>query len=236
MIKQKLLFTISLTLAVLFLHGQEKLNQFDEKGKRHGKWTKNFEKSDQVRYEGQFAHGKEVGEFKYYQLVGKVSKLAATKVFSETTDEADVKFYSLKGMIISEGKMNGRLHIGTWRYYHKNSDQLMTIENFNDQGQLDGERKVYYENGQVAEELTYVDGMKHGKALYYAMNGVVIKEYMYINDQLDGPSSHFDENGVIQIKGDYRKGKKHGIWTYYRNGEPYEEKNFSYVPRRKNRK
>ncbi|MBT8259223.1 MAG: toxin-antitoxin system YwqK family antitoxin [Bacteroidia bacterium] len=233
MIKQKLTFIISLTLFSLCVCAQEAVNLFDEEGKRHGPWTKNFEKTKQVRYSGQFSHGKEVGEFRYYQLVGKVSKLAAVKTFDDNSDQADVKYFSLQGNVISEGKMKGKRHIGKWLYYHKNSEQLMTEENFNDQGQLHGQRLVYYVNGQVAEKMNYINGNREGEALYYAMNGVVIKEYVYKNDMLHGPSKHFDESGQIQIEGNYKNGKKHGVWTYYRNGEIFEEKDFSFKSRNK---
>ena len=36
------------------------INQFDAEGKRHGVWKKNFEGTDQLRYEGEFDHGKEI--------------------------------------------------------------------------------------------------------------------------------------------------------------------------------
>ncbi|MBT8287631.1 MAG: toxin-antitoxin system YwqK family antitoxin [Flavobacteriaceae bacterium] len=215
------------------LFAQEPLNQFDDEGQRHGKWSKNFKKTDQLRYQGQFNHGKEIGEFKYYQLIGKVSKLAAIKQFDPDSDEAFVKFLSLKGKTISEGKMRAKTYIGTWRYYHKNSDQLMTLENYDDDGKLNGKRIVYYVNGQVAEELNYNAGLLVGESNYYAMNGTLVKHYNYENDVLHGPSKHWDENGQLLIEGQYKRGKKNGIWTYYKNGEVLEEKDFSYVPKYK---
>ena len=229
MIKQKYIFSVSLTFMMAFAVGQEPINQFDNEGRRHGKWAKTFENSKQLRYEGQFEHGKEIGEFRFYQLVGKASKLAAVKKFNSDNDLADVKYLSLKGNTISEGVMNGRTHIGEWRYYHKNSDQLMTLENYNDAGELNGLRTVYYINGQVAEELQYLNGKLEGESRYYSMDGVLMKRYQYENDQLHGLSEHFDELGRPQIKGHYKRGKKHGIWTYYKNGKVWEEKDFSHV-------
>jgi len=212
------------------LQAQE-INAFDESGNRHGTWSKNFEGSDQLRYEGQFDHGKEVGEFKYYQLIGKKSKLAATKQFNSNDNSAIVKFLSLNGNTISEGTMNGKNYIGEWRYYHKNSDLLMTLEHYNEKGNLDGKRSVYYDTGQIAEELNYHDGKLEGESKYYSLEGVVVKTYEYKNDQLHGMSKHYDGNGVIMIEGPYKLGKKSGIWTYYKNGEFLEEKDFTYRPK-----
>ncbi len=233
MIKQKIIFIISLTLIVINVRGQVAINQYDEDGKRHGKWSKNFENTDLIRYEGQFNHGKETGEFRFYQKIGKTSKLAAIKVFDENTGIADVRFLTLKGKVISEGKMRGKAYVGKWKYYHKNSDRLMSVEHFNDDGLLDGKKSVYYSNGQLAEEMTFSLGKKEGTSTYYAPDGKLMKVYEYRDDQLHGPSKHYDDNGLIMIEGSYRNGKKHGIWNYYKNGEFFEEKNFSLAPRRK---
>ena len=54
--------------------------------------------------------------------------------------------------------MLGKLFVGKWVYYHKNSDVVMTIEYYNDQGELHGKKQVYYDNTQLAEELDYVNG------------------------------------------------------------------------------
>ena len=61
---------------VLFVHFfviiafAQKNNQMDADGNRHGIWKKNFDNTQQVRYEGEFNHGKEIGLFKFYKLLG----------------------------------------------------------------------------------------------------------------------------------------------------------------------
>ena len=183
MIKQNIKYLFFSLLTAGLLHAQDAVNQYDSNGERHGRWTKNFDGTKQIRYEGQFEHGKEIGEFKYYQMVGKRSLLAATKSF-DTDGSAYTIFLSLKGMPISEGRMVGKNYVGEWKYYHKNSDQLMTLENYNQDGQLDGIRTVFYQNGSKAEELNYTSGQLNGSAVYYSEDGTVIKRYQYENDQL----------------------------------------------------
>ena len=151
MIKQNIIFIVFLTLSMGVI-AQNDVNQFDENGERHGVWKKNFEGTKQLRYEGQFEHGKEVGLFKYYKMIGPVSKLAATKQFNPDDNSAYVTFMTLGGKKISEGKMVGKNYVGPWLYYHKTSGDIMTKENYNDQGLLDGVRQVFYENGQLAQE------------------------------------------------------------------------------------
>ena len=82
MIKQKVYFSFIFTIILTIAHAQKSVNQFDKSGKRHGIWTKNYHKTDQKRYEGQFVHGKEVDTFKYYTLSKGKSVLSATKVFN----------------------------------------------------------------------------------------------------------------------------------------------------------
>ena len=93
---------LSLFLIVTSLVYAQDINQFDENGKRHGVWKKNFEGTKQLRYEGQFDHGKEVGEFKFYKLVKKKSVLTATKLF-DLDGSAYVKFLASTGKIVYPG-------------------------------------------------------------------------------------------------------------------------------------
>ena len=231
MIKQNINFIILLTFTSIMGWSQTDLNQVDDDGLRHGKWQKNFDGTKELRYEGQFEHGREVGVFKFYQMVGKKSKLAATKDFDVGEGLASVKFYTLKGMVMSEGVMKGKTYVGEWRYYHKNSDVIMTKEQYNDEGLLNGTKTVYYENGQMAEETPYLKGKIHGVVNYYSEDGDLVKTYNYENDQLHGPSKHYNKAGQVTVEGSYKRNKKTGIWRYYQNGEQVDQKDFTYVPK-----
>jgi antitoxin component YwqK of YwqJK toxin-antitoxin module len=207
------------------------INQFDAEGKRHGVWKKNFEGTDQLRYEGEFDHGKEIGLFKFYILVKKKSVLSATKLFNANDDSAEVKFLTSRGKTISEGEMVGKTYVGKWIYYHKNSDKIMTIETYDDNGVLQGERLVYYDNGQLAEKANYINGKIEGLSEVYSLKGVVLKSFMYENGELHGPSKSFNGKGEMLSEGQYKRGKKTGIWKFYENNKLIDEKNFTYVPK-----
>lgn len=92
MFKQNIITVIILTFFYANLSAQNSVNQYDNNGKRHGVWKKNFDKTNEPRYEGQFEHGKEVGVFKYYTLKQKKSVLSATKTFNPNNNIAEVKF------------------------------------------------------------------------------------------------------------------------------------------------
>ena len=65
---------LSLFLIVTSLVYAQDINQFDESGKRHGVWKKYFEGTKQLRYEGKFDHGKEVGKFLFHSLYHRFNR------------------------------------------------------------------------------------------------------------------------------------------------------------------
>ncbi|WP_370000481.1 toxin-antitoxin system YwqK family antitoxin [Winogradskyella sp.] len=223
MIKQKLIFLFLLTLILTSSSAQSNVNQFDKNGKRHGLWTKNYHKTDQKRYEGQFVHGKEVDTFKYYTLSNGKSVLSAIKVFNLRDSLADVKFYTSKKNVISEGKMNGKRYIGKWVFYHKNSTAKMIEENYNNNSQLDGDRTVFYKNGLIAEESHYKKGKLEGDSKWYSENNVLLRHSVYKDGNLNGKTINYDSDGNITSEGDYTDNRKSGIWKYYESGKLKKE-------------
>ena len=195
----------------------QEINQFDDAGERHGIWQKKFPNSDQLRYKGQFKHGKEIGTFKFYCEDCK-SQPMVIKKFSSRNNQADVQYFTKSGKLVSEGKMAGKDRIGEWVYYHKKTVGIMTREFYHD-GVIDGVKSTYYLNGQITEELNYENGLKQGENNYYSPAGILLKELMYFNDLLHGPAKYYDAHGNVTIKGQYIKGKKHGLWKYYKNGK-----------------
>ncbi|GAA4811809.1 toxin-antitoxin system YwqK family antitoxin [Litoribaculum gwangyangense] len=215
---------------ITFVLAQD-INQFDTQGKRHGIWQKKFDGTKVIRYEGEFLHGKEIGVFKFYKNIKNKAVLTATKEFNENDNIAYVKFLASNGKVISEGKMNGKTYIGTWKYYQKNSDKLLTLEEYNGNGQLVGKRLVYYPNGQIAEEQNYTDGKLNGVSKWFSEKNIVLKEYYYVNGELHGMSKFYNSKGELITEGEYKRGKKDGMWKFYENGKLIEEKDFTYKPK-----
>lgn len=225
--KQYLLLFIVLQLAVGSMMAQESINGFDADGLRHGLWTKQFDKTNQPRYEGHFEHGKEIGVFKFYTLSKGVSVLSGTKTFKPNEDTIAVAFFSSKGRKISEGKMIGNLFIGEWTYFHNNSEVMMSKEFYNDNGLLDGVKKVFYKTGKIAEKANYKDGKLDGISEWFAENGQLIKTFIYKSDELHGLSKVYNDKGQILAEGFYKNDRKDGIWKFYEDGQLTEEKDFT---------
>jgi len=222
--KITILLLITLVSNVCF---SQSVNQFDSNGKRHGIWKKYFDQTQILRYEGEFNHGKEIGVFKFYKNIEGKSLLTATRTFSPSSDIASVQFLSVKGKVISEGKMRSKTYVGKWVYFHKNSLQIMMEEFYNNKGELEGERKTYYLSGKLAENAKYKSGLLDGESKWFSETGKMIRLFTYQADKLQGPAKSYDASGKLEMEGVYRNDKKHGVWKYYKKGKLEREKDFT---------
>jgi antitoxin component YwqK of YwqJK toxin-antitoxin module len=199
------------------LMAQSEVNQNDANGKRHGVWKKYYPGTKQLRYEGTFEHGKEVGTFKFYCEECK-DKPTAVKEYNSANNKANVKYYTIKGKLVSEGMMEGQNRIGEWLYFHEKSNAVMTREFYID-GKLEGKKITYYPDGTITEELSFKNGRMEGENNYYSPEGILIKKLKYRDDELQGEAFYYDAYGNMVISGFYKDGQKHGLWKYYKNGK-----------------
>lgn len=201
-----------LVLCVNGIFAQEKVNQLDTNGKRTGTWVKYFE-NNQMRYTGTFVAGKEVGVFKFYSEKSGSTPIAL-KTFAENSNIAQVQFFTDKGILESEGEMDGKLRIGKWIFYHPDGKSVLSEENYS-QGILNGKFVVYYKNGLVTEEMTYLNGKLQGNLKRYAETGVLLDDLTYVDGKLHGPAKYYNLHGKLILAGDYKNDEKVGNWTKY---------------------
>ncbi len=72
---------------------------------------------------------------------------------------------------------------------------------------------VYYENGKVAMEQAFRDGIPHGVYRTFYENGKVEMEYSYDYGTPNGPVTYWYSNGKLKAQGTMREGVKDGHWT-----------------------
>ncbi|WP_010521924.1 toxin-antitoxin system YwqK family antitoxin [Aquimarina agarivorans] len=211
--------------AFIFINAlQAQINQYHEAGTRHGLWEKKYEGTEQLRYSGNFDHGVEIGDFKFYTK-GFPNKPSAIKSFSENGKKALVKYFAQNGELISKGVLIDKKREGKWEYYHNTNSKLMMVENYKND-KLEGERISYYDNGQVSEKVTFVNGKKEGEEQVYTLKGVLYKVFNYKNDLLEGVNKYFNGKGELIIEGNYKANKKIGVWKYFENGKLVQEKRY----------
>ena len=199
----------------------QEVNKFDENGKRHGLWKGTYEESKRPRYEGVFDHGIEIGLFKFFDDT-KAGTIIATREFNSKDNSCYTIFFNQKSNKVSEGKIVNKQYEGEWKYYHEDSSQIMTLENYV-KGKLNGVRKVYFSSGKIAEETTYKNGVKNGSYKKYIESGVLLEESSYKDGEYNGLAIFRSPENVVVGKGVFTNGKKTGIWEFNNNGNIQKE-------------
>ena len=223
---KKTIFVLIL-LNIFGIQAQNDVNKMDDKGKKNGPWKGFYPETKYPKYEGNFDHGKEVGTFTFYDNT-KTKIVIATREFNPKDNAAYTIFYDPFKNKVSEGKVINKLYEGQWRYYHKASTVVMTIENYS-KGNLEGTRSVYYPNGKIAEETNYKANQKNGSYKRYTESGIIIEESNYKNNQFDGLAIFRDpDDGTIVSKGKFTNGKKTGIWQFFAKEKLVDEVNMNF--------
>lgn len=211
------------------------INQHDANGKRHGVWKKYFS-NKRIRYSGNFAHGKEVGTFKFYSAANSDYPIVV-KVFNKTNNNADVTFYSVDGKLQSKGLMNGKNREGNWKYYHDDGKTLMSEEGYKN-GKLHGIYKTFYKTGKPTEVAHYLNGLLEGSYKKYAIKGHLYQDFNYKGGKLDGLATYYNrKTGDIKTKGSFKGDVRVGTWENYADGElvSTEQPNKKKPPRKKSK-
>jgi antitoxin component YwqK of YwqJK toxin-antitoxin module len=208
------LINIIVILFSSFIFAQD-MNQFDEKGLRHGPWNGYYNETKNLKYEGTFAHGKEVGTFIFYDNTKK-KEIIAKRDFNDK-GEAYTTFFKGK-FKVSEGLVVNQKYEGLWTTYHKDSSIPMMKEIYKN-GVLEGEKKVYYHDGDLVEESYYKNGKRHGKYKKYALSGKVIEEIEYVDGKMHGPAIFRDYQGEVVLEGQYKDDFQVGLWKHYKKGK-----------------
>jgi antitoxin component YwqK of YwqJK toxin-antitoxin module len=215
-----------LLLVSISMFAQNDFNKLDEKGKKQGLWKGNYEDTKNPKYEGTFEHGKEVGTFTFFDNT-KTKIVIATREFNPKDNSAYTILYDQKKNKVSEGKVVNKLYEGQWKYYHKASKAVMTIENYRN-GKLEGIRSVFYPSGKIAEEIVYINNLKNGNYKRFTEAGIIIEDSNYKNNEFEGLATFKDpDDGSIVSTGNFLNGKKVGIWQFFNKGKLAKEINMS---------
>lgn len=198
---------------LLPLFSLAQINQADANGYRQGNWKKFFE-NGKIRYEGSFKDNKPVGEWKRYHDNGN---LQAKIYYSETSDSAVSEIYNLKGKLIASGNFVSEKKEGLWKFF--SGTRLVSESNFL-QGIKHGLEKMYYESGEILEEIEWINNLKHGKYKAFFKNGQPYMECMFKEGNRDGYCVGYFENGKMEMDAFYAGNKRDGDWKHFdQNGE-----------------
>jgi antitoxin component YwqK of YwqJK toxin-antitoxin module len=215
-----LILIIILNSAQLCL-AQTEFNKFDVNGKKNGIWKGFYQDSKQLRFEGFFENGIEVGVFKFYDNTESNSNVS-TRTFSKNGFVAANVFFDAKGNIISQGTTVNKLNDGVWTFFHEGSKEIRMTENYV-KGKLNGTKKIFYKGNILAEESNFKDGLKTGIYKIYTEKGLVIEESNFKNGEYNGLAIFRAPSGTIISKGNFVMGAKKGKWQFFENGKLKKE-------------
>lgn len=92
----------------------------------------------------------------------------------------------------------------------------------------EGVFRRYFENGQIMEEATYVHDLLDGERKIFAQNGRLLSVENYRNGQYEGPFKAYADDGKLEQEGQYTANEMSGEWkTYYPGGQLKETVTFA---------
>jgi antitoxin component YwqK of YwqJK toxin-antitoxin module len=94
--------------------------------------------------------------------------------------------------------VNGKKE-GISRLYYQNG-QLWEELNYNKDGKMEGTHKEWHQNGVVCYECYYVDGKREGFTRTWHQNGQLIGEYFCVNDKIEGVFRSWFANGQFLLE------------------------------------
>jgi len=180
-------------------NGQKEMEGFVKNGLKHGHWTFWYA-NGQKEHEGEYDTDKRTGLHTWYYEDGTV-KTEMTFIADKMNGVA--KWYFADAKLDMEGNFLDDKQHGKWTYWRKNGEKG---------------NEGFYENGLMHGHWTYWYGFDK---IWTQGNNVLIS---YGNDTVVKPAGYRIKENAVWKEGDYKNGKRNGIWTtYYENGVKFHE-------------
>ncbi|MCW3072473.1 MAG: tetratricopeptide repeat protein [Bacteroidetes bacterium] len=200
-------------------------------GDKHGKHTQYYQEGGNVLRETNYAYGRQDGKTFFYYPNKQMEREYDYKdndingkatIYTETGELAIERYYK-GGYILSYSYMdkNGAMvppievknETGTIKTYYKTGTPALEYSLKN--GALEGKRTMYFINGKVQEDETYVANELTGTCKYYYASGKLKSEENYNADEKNGKCTSYYENGKVKSEEYFVEGKQHGTCKYY---------------------
>lgn len=210
---KRLFFTVILLFLLPVISAQEltdsHINKVDVYGRRQGFW-KVYDGDGNLKFTGEFHDNKPLGEFRYFYPNGKIKAIILHQ------DSGRVSYttnYYPNGNIMARGKYVDQKKDSTWLYYSE-LDATLASEEFYVHGSKEGVWKVYYPEGNLAEEINYRGNLRNGPWTLYFTDGKIKLKATYADDKLEGTYLIYHLNGNVEVSGAFLHDNKHGTWVY----------------------
>jgi len=213
-----------------FIYTEEKINRYDNQGKRTGVWKDLYE-DGKLREEGNWAMGMRNGVFKFYTKKGELEKLERYENDVLIIDEASTaildirKEYFPNGSIKEIGTYREGKKQGNFRIFDESGKETAGLLFDNDtlvgEGMIDslgrriGDWKLFYQDGKVRAQGKYVAGLREGSWIYFYPNGKQEQTGVYKMDWPTGMWKWYYASGSLHREEMYRNGREDGTSIEY---------------------
>jgi len=169
---------------------------------------KQFFENGQIKEIAEWKKGKLEGAAVFYYDNGKVQ---ARGEYKKDYKVKEWSYFNKEGILTSkEAFRNGEKNIydnSLTATFFTPSGTITEISNFKF-GKLQGESKLFYENGKSVKQIgNYDNGLATGKWKVLYPSGKIQRETEFVNDKWNGTRVHYRENGSIEKTEVYKDGK-----------------------------
>ena len=92
---------------------------------------------------------------------------------------------------------------------------ILTFISFSLYAEPTQENKVYkefFKNGDIKYEVTYFNGDKNGKEIFWHENGLKKMQSNFLDGVENGLWQQWHDNGQLKLEINYLNGKENGLW------------------------
>lgn len=115
---------------------------------------------------------------------------------------------------------------GKYDLIEKHDENGVLTESYNidrETGQIEGIHYKYYPNGKVEQQSDFKNNKLEGNRILFYENGDTLIVETYQNAEYEGPYKSYFEGNIIESKGQYIGGKMNGEWQFfYKNNQVKE--------------
>jgi antitoxin component YwqK of YwqJK toxin-antitoxin module len=213
-----------------FIYTEEKINRYDNQGKRTGIWRDLYD-DGKLHMEGNWAIGMKNGVFKFYSKKGELEKLERYENDVLIIDEASTAILDIRKEYYASGSIK---EIGTYREGKRQGNfrtfdeagkeiggQLFDGDVLVGEGMIDslgrriGDWKLYYPDGKTRAQGKYIEGLREGSWTYFFSNGKQEQTGQYKMDLPTGMWKWYYATGSLHREEMYRNGKEDGTSIEY---------------------
>jgi len=179
-------------------------------GRLHGSNISYFADGN-VRHDYSFKEGSKVGINTDFFHNGKIQ---TRERFALNGVDSQLEGYDSIGVKQFEKNFRkGKPH-GLWNLYTKNGKTLVAKETY-ENGQLNGLRTTYHENGNKKTEEMWKFDLLTGMVKNFYENGKVLSQCEFRANRMHGMYTSYWPNGKMKEQGEYIANKKHKEWKEF---------------------